>query len=446
MDLCLVVIQGPMKGTAYVLPRPGIYTVGRGDAVALSLAADTCVSRRHFVLQMREDALHARDCESLNGILVNGIRFGGLSPTGVPQASGDIRLRDKDEILVGESLLRVCVGDPPGGVQVVVADPEPDGGAAAANGPVPVPRSVSTQRQRFTPEIIEEDNTRCLDTPVIRGYESLRFLGAGSRGRIYLARHLESQELRAIKTVRLKPNLAETGKARFEREIATYQALRHPKIVGYCEHGFARDYLYVVLEYVPGGGLDQLMKLRDGRLPLVEVLPIMRDALEAMAFAHERGYVHRDLKPGNILLTGESGRWGAKVGDLGLAKSFVDIGAGHLSSRGEVGGSYGYMPREQLMDFRSVRPVSDVFALGATFYALLTGTLVYDLSAFTSPVEMVFQGKIIPIEERLPQLDTDLALVIDRAIAVDHEKRWQTAGEFRVALESIPGLMARRSD
>ena len=113
------------------------------------------------------------------------------------------------------------------------------------------------------------------------------------------------------------------------------------------------------------------------------------------------------------------------------------MGATDLRHAGDLGGSYGYMPREQLVNFKNTLPVSDVFALGATFYNVLTGFLVYDLQNITSPLEMVLEGNIIPIQRHEPSIYPELATVINRAIEPDQEKRFQTAGEFKAALEPV---------
>jgi pSer/pThr/pTyr-binding forkhead associated (FHA) protein len=431
MKLSLVVLQGPLKDTAFTLSTPGYYTVGRSNQTRVPLAADVCVSRRHFALHAGETGLRASDLESLNGILVNGVQFGGSS-RGNAARPPEISLHDGDRIQAGETLLLVRFAEPPTGANVVVCHPDQKGATGEFTA-VEVPRAAITQKPR-TSHGTGESGTRLIDLPTIPGHDMLRLLGSGSCARIFLARHAASGEFRAVKTVRLLPNLPERTLAKFEREVQTYQALRHPKIVGYHDHGFLKDFFYVTLEYMPGGGLDQLLKLRGGRLPVAEALPLLLDVLEGMAFAHEHGYIHRDLKPSNILLTDETASAKAKVSDLGLAKSFVEIGGSPYSTDGDVGGSYGYMPREQLLDFRNVRPVSDVFALGATFYTMITGNLAYDLTAFSSPFEMILEGKVIPVEERLPSLEPALAATINRALAIEAEQRWQTAGEFRNAL------------
>jgi serine/threonine protein kinase len=154
-----------------------------------------------------------------------------------------------------------------------------------------------------------------------------------------------------------------------------------------------------------------------------------------MEYAHRRNLVHRDVKPENILLHGQTTGWQAKLGDFGLAKCLDKAGFSGMTATGAHGGTYHFMPREQLTDFKYVKPVSDVWSLGSTFYTMLTGQLPRDSSPDQDPMNIVLCGKPVPILERDSRIPKDLAKVVDRALLTDPRKRYPTAKEFREALK-----------
>jgi serine/threonine protein kinase len=173
-----------------------------------------------------------------------------------------------------------------------------------------------------------------------------------------------------------------------------------------------------------------------GKRSLQEAGSIMLDALEGLAFAHEQGFVHRDLKPQNILLTAQdSGE--AKVSDFGLAKSFQKAGFSGMTATGGTAGTYPFMAREQLTNFKFVKPVSDVWSMGATFYFMLTGGFPRDFRRGQDPMEVILRGGVVPIRNRDSSIPKNIGEVIDRACADNVKERYQTAGEFRQTLARV---------
>jgi serine/threonine protein kinase len=157
-------------------------------------------------------------------------------------------------------------------------------------------------------------------------------------------------------------------------------------------------------------------------------------ALEGLAAAHSAGFVHRDIKPDNLLLA-EDGS--AKLADFGLAKSFQQAGLSGMTATGAVAGTFFFMPREQLTNFREVRPVSDVWSMAATLYYLLTAEYVRDFDSKPDPLAVILRGGVVPIRDRDPFLPDDLAAVIDRGLRDDPHLRYPTAGEFVAALRGV---------
>jgi serine/threonine protein kinase len=161
---------------------------------------------------------------------------------------------------------------------------------------------------------------------------------------------------------------------------------------------------------------------------------LMSDVLAGLAFAHDRGFVHRDLKPDNVLLA-EDGT--ARIGDFGLAKSFQNAGLSGMTATGAVAGTYHFMPREQLTSFRAARPESDVWSAAATFYYLLTGELARNFDDQSDPLATILRGGVVPLRQRDPALPEELAAVLDRALTDDPALRYPTAGDFARALAQV---------
>ena len=156
------------------------------------------------------------------------------------------------------------------------------------------------------------------------------------------------------------------------REIENMRRLRHQHIVNFLDYGSVGGVFYILLEYCEGGNVSDLMSRHGGRFGLDEARPIMLQVMEGLAYAHKKGFVRRDLKPQNILLTGKEIPLTAKIADMGLAKNFAQAGLSGMTATGSFAGSFPFMPREQVTNFKFVKPVSDVWSMGATFYNILT--------------------------------------------------------------------------
>jgi eukaryotic-like serine/threonine-protein kinase len=146
--------------------------------------------------------------------------------------------------------------------------------------------------------------------------------------------------------------------------------------------------------------------------------------------------VHRDIKPENVLLV-DAEMTTAKLADFGLAKSFEQAGLSGLTATGAVGGTLYFMPREQITHFRVLRPASDVWAVGATLYHMLTLSYPREFVPGADPLQVILQGATVPIRRREPAIPAALAEVIDRAVDDDLARRYATAAEFRDALRAL---------
>src|SRR5262249_45823047 len=183
-------------------------------------------------------------------------------------------------------------------------------------------------------------------------YEIASLLGKGGMGAVYLARRGGEGEPIALKV--MLPRMVVDAEAQeiFLREIEVTRALRHPNIVGLLDFGKHEGRYYFALEYCPGGSAEILRLRQGGRVPLASAMRIAVDALEGLAVAHEAGFVHRDLKPDNVLLTQDGV---ARLADFGLAKSFLQAGLSGLTATGTVGGTPDFLARGHRRDFHECR-------------------------------------------------------------------------------------------
>jgi len=267
-------------------------------------------------------------------------------------------------------------------------------------------------------------------------YEIESEVGRGGMSVVYRARDLRLNRSVAIKV--LPPQLAYDPaiRTRFTREAQTSAHLAHPHIVPIFDVGEQDGIAYFVMSMVAGGNLASHLA-REPRQPINEVRRILAEIADALAYAHLRGVIHRDIKPDNILLDGNSGR--AMVTDFGIARAME--GGTRLTATGIAVGTPTYMSPEQAEGDREIDGRSDIYSLGVVAYQMLTGRV-----PFTGGNSMALLLKHLterprPIAELRPETPRPLREVIERALMKAPEDRWPTATALREALlsEDMPG-------
>jgi tRNA A-37 threonylcarbamoyl transferase component Bud32 len=284
-----------------------------------------------------------------------------------------------------------------------------------------------------------------MDGQVIGNYRITEELARGGMGVVYRAQHLTLPREVVIKSILLSAfpaHVQEHLKARFLREAYIQSQMDHPNIVRVYEFLILQDNYYLVMEYVRGMSLRDL--LAQGKMLTVpQALDIFRQMLEGMSYAHNFSYidqtgsrhsgiVHRDIKPANILLDGQAR---VKIADFGIVKVAGERG---MTQTGFSPGTVEYMSPEQVKGQEAdVR--SDIYSLGVTLYEMLAGRLPFEVSETSSDYE-VRRGHVEvpppPLSELRPELPRELTEIVHRALSKNPNERFQSAAEFLAAINS----------
>jgi Tol biopolymer transport system component len=273
-------------------------------------------------------------------------------------------------------------------------------------------------------------------------YELGEAIGAGGMGEVYRARDTRLDRTVAVKV--LPAHLADSPelRQRFEREARAISSLNHPHICSLYDVGHQDGVSFLVMEFLEGETLAQ--RLEKGALPLSDVLKYGVQIADALDKAHRQGVVHRDLKPGNIMLTPQTG---AKLMDFGLAKSAIAAASissltapAHASSpittKGMIVGTFQYMSPEQV-EGKEVDARSDLFAFGAVLYEMMTGRRAFQGKSQLSVASAILEKEPEPISVIQPMTPPSLDRTIRKCLAKDPEDRWQTARDLLLELKWI---------
>jgi predicted ATPase/predicted Ser/Thr protein kinase len=264
---------------------------------------------------------------------------------------------------------------------------------------------------------------------LLAGYRVERMLGRGGMGVVYRARQLSLGRAVALKL--LAPELAsdEGFRARFRREAQLLASLEHPHVLPLYEAGEEEGLLFLAMRYVEGDDLGVL--LVPGPLRPERACRIVTQLAAALQAAHERGLVHRDVKPANVLLTGTEGEEHAYLTDFGLARSLEGRG---LTRTGEFLGSLDYLAPEQI-EHGQADARSDIYALGCLLYACLTGQPPFAREQEAATLWAHLNAEPPAPSQLRPELPAALDDVIATALSKDPEQRYQTAAELARALD-----------
>jgi len=401
--ITLAVVDGPHRGKTFQFDAHDTFLIGRSPQAHCVLPEkDPYFSRLHFMVEVNPPNCRLLDLKSHNGTLVNGRRVESAE------------LHDGDLIRAGTTTLRVRVETGAPGPQAATAAPQSEPSGAG---------TLATRAEEHP-----------AGPPAIPGYRIGRELGRGGMGVVYAAvREADNQPV-ALKTILPRAKAWRGAVERFLREAGILGELRHPHIVALHDVGEADGRLYFAMDLVAGQDAAHLVKAH-GPLPAPRAVRIVLQLLDALTYAHGRGFVHRDIKPGNLLVAAAGERDFVKVTDFGLARAYQNSALSGLTLAGERAGTPAYMAPEQILHFRDVRPAADQYAAAATLIFLLTGQPPFGPAASEREYySLLLQAEPVPLQRRRPEFPAGLSDAVQRALARRPEDRYPDVAAFAAAL------------
>lgn len=281
---------------------------------------------------------------------------------------------------------------------------------------------------KFQAEEISKGKGKSL---VLGNYVLIEKIGAGGMGQVFKARHQRMDRLVAVKLLPPAMTKDAAAIARFEREVKAAAKLSHPNIVAAHDADCANGIHFLVMELVEGSDLLALVK-KNGPFSVENAVNFILQTAKGLAAAHKKGIVHRDIKPGNLLLNTEGT---VKILDMGLARIHEDGAQAELTGTGVVMGTIDYMAPEQALDTKSADARADVYSLGCSLHYLLTAHATYEGATMMAKL-LAHREKPIPsLRSVRPEVPEQLDAAFRKMVAKKIEERFQTMAEVITALE-----------
>jgi serine/threonine protein kinase len=419
----VVTLAGPVNGS-FVLKRGEGIVLGRSLQVDVSVD-DLRVSRRHARIELGEKGVTVLDLRSANGTYVNGQRINKAV------------LRPGDQLQVGNAALTVQVqyGDENFLERSYTCDAcrRPISLMTFADGDV-----IQLGDRFICPQCRDKQSTpefTLLELDIVQrlyqeGFEVLEKLSISGIVPIYKARKRSLDQLVAIKALPLSGAVSQKKISRFVQEAKTQARLRHKNIVAIYDVRSLPDLIYIVMELIEGETLLQMIQRCGSRLAVRDALRMAYQVSRALAHAHEKGIIHRDVKPSNIMV----GDGDAKLIDFGLAKNLHELTLG-ITSEGETLGTVGYMAPEQVRTAKEADHRADVYALGATLFHCLSGRPPFQARSEAQLVEELERSA--PPVELLVGVPLSVVTFILKMMQRNPEDRFQSPPELLKAMEML---------
>jgi serine/threonine-protein kinase len=432
MAVVIQVTSGPHSGQEYLIDRRQTFMVGRSSRVHFPMTKDLLLSREHFRIENQPPLCHLMDLGSTNGTKVNGLRV------------ERVLLREGDVITAGDSSFVVHFAES--------TDDGPCLGTCAGCG-----KRIPLQEIGDRPPVTDQHSSDARDLWLCDDCQARRlkfpktdpdylieeWIGGGGMGEVFRARQLSKNRPVAVKMMSANNAAGEKADGYFRREIRALRDLLmpdgqcHPSIVAFYELYEIDSQYQLVMEYVDGKNALEWTRALKGPLPVSSAAQIGRHLLSALDYAHSKGYVHRDVKPSNLLVMGPPHRPRVKLSDFGLAKSFEEReGYTTLTRQGDIGGSIGFLSPDHIRDFRDVREPADIYSAGATLFYLLTYR--YPYLGFdprqAGSYEVILQHPPVPLRAFRPDAPEGLERILLKSLQKQPRDRWKSAQAMAEAL------------
>ena len=407
MPTQLHVTAGPAKGQAFPLAVGTSLTIGR-SATSQTKLVDPHVSRAHCEIRWEAGQALLVDCKSAAGTFVNGQRV------------ENHKLKPGDVIRIGDTQLRFDID-------------------VSADQTLPPPDAVK-------PEIVFAGKTgrKTLPKPLqqlhdlvgtkLGSYQLLSVVGTGLVGAVFRAGHVRDQKIVALKVLRSDFSRDDKAVQRFLRGMKIACSLDHPHIVGLFNAGIAKPYCWVAMEFVEGESLAQIVGGPGRKLEWHSARHVAIQLAKALAYIHERGVIHRNVMPQNILI--RTSDKCAKLGDVMLAKSLEGDESQQVTGTDEMVGNVYYMSPECTMGSADIDGRADIYSLGVTIYQMVTGQLPFSGNSLIDVVMKIRNAVPESPSKLKPTLPPAFAATILKMLAKRPEDRFQTAAELLIELEA----------
>jgi len=306
--------------------------------------------------------------------------------------------------------------------------------ACAGGGDAEALAEEFVRREMLTPYqagVLLEDGEHPL---VIGDYVILESIAVGGMGHVYKARHRLMKRLVAIKV--LPRSATDNGRLahRFGREVEVAAKLTHPNIVTAYDAGMHEGACYLVMEYVDGPDLSTLLQRR-GPLPVAKAVNCIVQVARGLAYAHDSGVIHRDIKPGNLLVDAAGT---IKILDMGLARlEDADALAGRPAMSGKMMGTVQYVAPEQAVNAHAADRRADIYSLGCTLYRLLANRVPFEAETAMQTILAHREQPVPKLADRVADVPDGLQDVLDRMMAKDPDRRYQSAEEVMADLQAV---------
>ncbi len=402
MSLQLLVTAGPDKGRVFTIQAGPDHLLGRGTQ-SLYRLTDPRVSRAHCQIVLEGENVTVVDNGGSGGTLVNG------------KPVQRHTLRPGDVVHLGDTQLRLHIGDFPLDVALGAIN---QAGAPAAAGPKP-------------------EQLEALSGQTLAHYDIGPVIGRGSTGIVFHATDTKNTRSVAFKVLLPEFTKNDDEVQRFVRAMKTMLPLRHDNLVTICGAGKTGPHCWVAMEYIAGENLTEVIK-RIGVANMLDWRHAYRAAVQiarALSYAHGEQIVHRNVTPTNVLVDATNKT--VKLGDLMLAKALEGAMAQQITRPGELLGDVEYMSPERTRGTTDVDVRSDLYGLGATVYALLTGRPPFEGSTLVEKITRIRQDQPVKPTKYQMSIPPMFEGVVMKLLAKRPEDRYQTADELLKDLERV---------